>query len=1093
MRRVPQIIGMVIILVFLTVGYQAHGQDPNALAKVSLQADSDEAAQEYRKAAKLQNDREFAAAVSAWQDFLETYPDDRLVRTVRHYLGTCFLQQGEYRQAAEVLRKVVDDESKFDFLDEAYMNLGWACYMSGSATADQQRLNEAARVFSQYVRRYPKGDLVDQALFYQGESHYQVGQLAQARKAYDRLVRDFPSSTLRAEGLYALATTRQDLGQVIESRQLFQKFLKEFDENPLCGDVLMRIAHGYQKQEQFDRAELYFAQAAAIRDFDSADQAMFQRAYCLTVMKDNRSAAKVYAQVSHDFPDSPLAHQAALEAGRCFYRSEQFQPAIKWFTKVIKEKEPSTIEATHWICRILFTQGNTSLATKLAQKGLDFASQQERQQDIPFLADLELDLAQAADEINESKPATLKLYQSIATRHPKTEVAPVALYRATQIAYELEDYQQAIRLADDFGRLYSKHKLHSAIVKIKESCVVQIDDDRIAAHSAKSLIENDHSESPYVRLRLAKALYQERKFEEVLRMLDGLPRQFNDKTMRAQIHGLMGACHWELQQDELAIASFTKSLSLDDHSQSAPLVWSRLSQTLERMGRHEQATQSMRQLTENYPNHAESERALLRLAKREFADEMYDDARKTYNDFLGNFPNSSLVTDVKMELIKIDMCQGLYDDANESLTDLISRDTANSRYADAIKLRATCREKLGKFNDCLSDVAIFLDETQPGDPTTLTDRGDVLLLKAVCEIEREQWSNATHTLAQILAEDPEYAQRGQVLYYQGWIELSQGRDAEACRKFEMVCNAFPTSPFAAESSYHLGEIDYDNHSYDQAAAKFRTALDSNASESMKEKAAYKLAWCWYQLRDFESARAGFSLQVEDYPEGELLHEGRFMLAETLTKLGAHAEALRLYTMLPRDRQLAKDTRELVMLHAGQCCNRLGQHHAAIAWLEKMISRFPNSQHLAKLHYELGMAERSVESGKAMENFEIAARTDTGEIGARARFCLAKMCSDASPPDAGRAIREFQTLMYGYGGKQADAAVRYWQAKAAIEAGRTARNIAELPQTSDPAQWSVRAEKFFRYVVEEYPATKVAKEAQLELVQLAQLSDPNSIR
>ena len=86
-----------------------------------------------------------------------------------------------------------------------------------------------------------------------------------------------------------------------------------------------------------------------------------------------------------------------------------------------------------------------------------------------------------------------------------------------------------------------------------------------------------------------------------------------------------------------------------------------------------------------------------------------------------------------------------------------------------------------------------------------------------------------------------------------------------------------------------------------------------------------------------------------------------------------------------------------------------------------------------------------------------------------------------------AIREFQRAMFGYGGDQAPAETKNWQAQSGYEAGRCAEvQITTAPDASAKQKNLADARRFYTFVVEKHPSHELAAEAKKRLETLSRL-------
>ena len=74
-------------------------------------------------------------------------------------------------------------------------------------------------------------------------------------------------------------------------------------------------------------------------------------------MEQYAEAAAVYADVAKRFPQSTIAREAELSAGRWFYRVEKFDDAAPWLRKAFDANGAEAPEAGHWLARIAIRGG----------------------------------------------------------------------------------------------------------------------------------------------------------------------------------------------------------------------------------------------------------------------------------------------------------------------------------------------------------------------------------------------------------------------------------------------------------------------------------------------------------------------------------------------------------------------------------------------------------------------------------------------------------------------------------------------------------------------------------------------------------------
>ena len=268
---------------------------------------------------------------------------------------------------------------------------------------------------------------------------------------------------------------------------------------------------------------------------------------------------------------------------------------------------------------------------------------------------------------------------------------------------------------------------------------------------------------------------------------------------------------------------------------------------------------------------------------------------------------------------------------------------------------------------------------------------------------------------------------------------------------------------------------------------------------MSEKSLYRLGWSRFKLSEYDRARAAFGQQVDKHPEGKLAIDGRMMVGECWFKAEQYESALKSYQLgreLIRKNNDNADTirdaaerqvRELILLHGGQSAAQLKRWDDAIAWYEELKSRFPATAYLPQVFYETGFAhQQNGDEDQALEYFrQVAERYRRREVGARARFMMGEIFFGEKQFD--KAIPEFQSVMYGFGGEDAPEAIKSWQAKSGFEAGRCSELLMQTAKTQEAKKRSRDiAIKFYEFVVNKHPDHELAQKSAERLEALQRL-------
>jgi TolA-binding protein len=1059
------------LAVAVVVGAEsAGGADPAAPSS------SSEAVLAYRDAANFQNNGAFEVAAEEWQKFLKDYGKDPLAAKARHYLGVCQLQLKQYAAAAATFAAVVKDHPKFELLEDAYFDLASAQYAL-AAGGQKEMYPAAAASFAALLDKYPAGKFSEEALFYQGEALYAEGQKAEAAKSYRRLVKEFDKSKRRSDALYALGVAEEELGDYGAAGKTYDAFLREFKNSPLASEVRLRKGETLLAAGDVAAAEKQFGQLATAAGFDAKDRALSRQAYCLAKTGKNAEAGAVYVKLATEFGSSPLAADAAICAGRCFYRADKSDAARQWLQQAVTLHDANSTEAAHWLCRLLIKVGQSEQAAQLAARESSNAAG-------AFAGNLALDEADALYEIPNQREEALARYVKFASEHPQHELAPQALYNAAFTALGLKRYDEGLKHSRSFQQAFPKGELDADVKYVAAECNLQLKNYDAAENFYRQLIEQ-HAGRPDAdawRLRLGLVAYLQKKYDAAIAALSPSAEQLKSADARAEAQFLIGASRFYQDKFDAAARSLAASLTTAPKWRQADEALLLLGRAQAKEGKSREAKTSLMKLINDYPASRVLDEAHYRLA------EMLD----------GADDHSAAITEYEIVATKFGDSQyapySLYGSGwarfkdkgfgkgAESFTSLLSKFPQHSLAADARLGRALCRRQAGDARGAIDDLDAYLKSNPDR-----AHRSDALYERGLAQVSLKDYAGAVTTLEDLLQGDSQYAAADKALYEIGWALKLEEKSKEAAASFAKLAKEFPNSKLAAEAWFHVGEDQYDNKQFAAAEAAYANAKTRHPNAELMEKATYKLGWANFQLHDYADALKQFSEQLAAFPQGRLGADATFMKAECLFRQDDFKAAWPAYQAAMSTTASTPTIEALTLLHAGQTAAQLKAWNESVQVLSQMAIKQPDSPLLAEADYELGWAKQNLgKADEALASYEAAAKKSHDHVGARARFMRGELLFTQKKHD--EASREFQRCMYGYGGDQATAETKNWQAKSGYEAGRCAE--VQINMASDAATKQKHlsdAKRFYAFVVEKHPAHELAAEAKKRLAALGRLT------
>ena len=1045
----------VVMLVFaMTAGTESNGlaQDQRALAIFS-------------DAANFQNNGAFGLAAKEWEKFLKQFPNHELAGKAEHYKGVCYLQLKDYEKAAAAFDTVVKNHPQVPVIEDAYLNLGWSQYsLKQYAAAD--------KTFAEMVKKFPEGKYVDQALYFQAESLYNLDKKQEAVAAYDALVKNHPKSGLRRDGVYALGVTLEELGDYAKAGEAYDIFLAEFANDPLATEVKMRKAETILQAGDFAKAETMFGEVSGVEGFTSADHAIFRQAYCAAKLDKFKEAGDLYAKIPATYKESVYVNDAAMSAGRSYYRAKDYENAAKWLQQSVDADTSDSPEAAHWLSRIYLQNKEAQKVVDLLAKVLPKAAESS------YLVNLKMDQADALYELPEWRDESVAKYLAIYMEHPDDALAATALYNAAFAALELKKYDEGLKHAETYLAKYADAPLTPDVKYIAAECSLQLGKLTEAEAIYKDLTSNypKHAELDQWWTRLGLSLYLQKKYGDVVATLSPVVDKIKSPASQSEAQFLIGASQFHEEQFGEAATALTAALQANSKWRQADETLLYLSRANQKLNKLDEAIKNVKKMLADFPDSIHTSHAHYRYGEYCDASGDYETAVQQYEAVIAG-GDSPFVPYAHYKKGWSQMMKKDYPAATASFTALITGFPDHPLLADSQFARAMCYRQDGKLGEAIDDVKAFL-ATEPAEP----QKSSALYEQGLAEVALGRQADAIKTFTSIMTANPEYASADKVLYELAWAYKSSDKNGEAVKTFAQLAADHGDSKLAAEANFHVAESLYDKKEFEDAVKSYTIAKQKAEQAELGEKSRYKLGWAHFQLKQYEPALAQFSEQVEMYPEGKLVADGKFMKAETLFRMENYAESLPVFTAVKADEVSSPRIKELILLHGGQSASQEGMWAEALTFLTELPEKFPDSPYVAEANYEIGWAQQNLKKPEeALKNYELAATLSRGEVGARARFMMGEVQFEAKKFDV--AIEQFLRCMFGYGGEQAPDEVKNWQAQSGFEAGRCSEVQIAGAEGAAKAKFTADAKKYYNYVVEKHPNHNLVEQAKKRLAAL----------
>ncbi len=1066
--------------------------NPGAAQLSDKEKRQEKARETFADAANAQNNGAYPLAIEQWNKLLKEYPSDTLASSARHFLGVCYLQQEkpDYIAAIEQFRLSLQD-TELKQREDSLVNLGWSLYQQGMAAegnARKQALSESAKVLTALIEKYPDGSFADKAMYYAGEAESRLGNFDKAISHYSQLLqnRSMDTSAVRPDAMFGLAVTYDEQMQPKLAKENYDSFLAKYASHPLSREVRLRAAEIALKDDQVDQAVQLLKQVVGTKDFEkttNADYALYRYGFALAKSGKFKESADIYQKLSTLFPNSQFSQNSSLAAGQTLMRDKKFDQALKAFEGLLAAKDDRAAEAAHWMCQIVIIQGKPVDAIAIARKALDWGSKSAS------ATLLKMDLADGLSATAEGKAEARTLYEQIAVENAEDAIAPRATYNAAFAALQVGALADAQRWSEAFAKRFPNDALASDVAYIRAESTLQMGQHESAATAFEQLITSEPKNPMRSswETRLAAAQYLSGQYEKSLELTTKAIKEKQDSLARAESLFLQGASLLKLEKLDKAIDSLQKSNQANAKWGQADEVLLILAEAQNTNGKKEEARSTLQKLLQDYPNSRFKPQVEFRLGQLSASLNDFERALIAYDSVLATSKDKSLLDYAAYGKAFILIQKEQYAPALQ-LLEPIALDTRDDGVGyEARVAKAICLRQLGKPNDAIQVLNQLMNAKLPADqmPKALYELGLAYSSAGKLEPAITAFEKLIESYAKFPLLDKAY-------YELAWAQKSLGKTELANQTFQKMTGIYPDSSLAAEAYFHVGQAEYENSKYDRAIKAYTVAATRSVDANLQEKSLYKLGWAFFQQKQYDSAIEQFRKQTKEFPKGNLLIDSSFMVAECLLKQEKYSDAWPQYESTRRSMEMASDpesvseqVKAMVYLHGAQSARELKKWTEVENWIGAMKSKVPDSPLLPTAKYELAYARQNQKkTSEAVLLYSEVAEEQRNEIGARSRFMMGEVFF--ADREFAKAISEFQKVMFGYGGTQAPADIKNWQARAAFEAGRCSE-VLIVDQKGEKKKKAVDvAKKFYEFVVNNHDGHTLAKQAKDRLSELSKL-------
>ena len=700
-------------------------------------------------------------------------------------------------------------------------------------------------------------------------------------------------------------------------------------------------------------------------------------------MVENRIlAVSIYKKINDQFPGSPAAAKAMLQAADVFMRGQDWlaaQSELKRFRQYFPD--------SRFRDAVTFRLGWVYLNLNQTDDALSEFSRESESGNSACFQYMQAECFRMMGKIDPAKyQDAIRRFHTIASLNANSPIAPLAKIKAAMTELEKGDSLSAVISMRQFLSMYPKNEIVPAVnfmlAMNEEASNANKYFDRIIQSRGTGSIP----EAAFFALQNED--FQRQQYQQVINRNSYLKSDAGDAELsfweRAN-YLLMAESAYFLKHYDLAKENYNRVLSEqpDDLSEKAQLglTWiafyeqgvdaaidefrelkNTLSNPNKSAARYGYATALFHQekyaaALQEYPvqpddqrlpeNAALISRSAFHVAECYYRLQQYAEAIDTWERMAIDFPQSPLAPDALFQAADLYFRANYFEDADSMLTKIIRKYPGSPVAAESHLRLAQSAYNAENYDLAINRYQQFLDKYPDHEKNTVALEGI-----QYSYYQLGQTDQAAETFRKVAEQSANAELAVDARYRMATNYLAEGSYEAAATEFKEILTAFPSSSYAPDAQFSLAKAFMAQEKYPDAAREFSQFIQYFPASNQLPEANFLLGVCYFNMESYLSAIDCFDAVIAGFPESGFAAHALQNAGWTAGRLNDHVQALEYFRQYLTAYPSAEDAPKIRLQMANEHM-QLNQHPDAIELYTTLI-RTPDGAIASEAIYHLGM-------------------------------------------------------------------------------------------------------------------------------------------
>lgn len=285
--------------------------------------------------------KQFKVAVGVLRKLRTDFPKHQYILLISRMLAQSLLESGElddalkefewlYKQYAQV--KETRNDSMATEIEKA---IAYVLFQKADASIKANKFEAGAKAYLDLVKRYPKIDIADKAVFEAGAAYENLNQYNKAAETFMILPRQYASSPLTIKGILRAASNYKKDKKPQLAAQTFLFITNNFPQDSMAFLAIGFAAQTYDSIPDKKNAAITFELAKRYPKEEKTPSFLYSACLSYDEAKMTNEAIRCSKELVRDYPTSSYAIDAAFSIPVAYANGKKWDLAIQEYKNFV--------------------------------------------------------------------------------------------------------------------------------------------------------------------------------------------------------------------------------------------------------------------------------------------------------------------------------------------------------------------------------------------------------------------------------------------------------------------------------------------------------------------------------------------------------------------------------------------------------------------------------------------------------------------------------------------------------------------------------------------------------------------------------------